>query len=297
MNIKPEEISAILEKEIENLDWKVNVKEVGYVLQVGDGIARVYGLENVMAGEMVKFGNNIFGMVFNLEENNVGCVILGDADRVKEGDVVERTNKVMSIPVGDAMLGRVVDPLGQPIDGIGPIETTATRPVERIAPGVCDRQPVAEPLQTGIKPIDMMIPIGRGQRELIIGDRKTGKTAIAIDTIINQKDSDVICIYVAIGQKKSTVAQVVQTLKDGGAMDYTVVVSAAASDSATLQFLAPYSGCAIGEEFLDNGKHVLVVYDDLSKHAVAYRQLSLLLRRPPGREAYPGDVFIYILVY
>ena len=291
MNIKPEEITAILEKEIENLDWKVNVKEVGYVLQVGDGIARVYGLENVMAGEMVKFSESVFGMVFNLEENNVGCVILGDADKVKEGDVVERTNKVMSIPVGENMLGRVVDPLGNPIDGAGEIKASGTRPVERIAPGVCDRQPVAEPLQTGIKSIDMMIPIGRGQRELIIGDRKTGNTAIALDTIINQKDSDVICIYVAIGQKKSTVAQVVQTLKDNGAMDRTVVVSAAASDSATLQFLAPYSGCAIGEEFLDNGKHVLVVYDDLSKHAVAYRQLSLLLRRPPGREAYPGDVF------
>ncbi len=291
MNIKPEEITAILEKEIENLDWKVNVKEVGYVLQVGDGIARVYGLENVMAGEMVKFSDSVFGMVFNLEESNVGCVILGDADKVKEGDVVERTKKVMSVPVGEKMLGRVVDPLGNPIDGAGAIESTGTRPVERIAPGVCDRQPVSEPLQTGIKPIDMMIPIGRGQRELIIGDRKTGKTAIAVDTIINQKDSDVICIYVAIGQKKSTVAQVVQTFKDNGAMDYTVVVSAAASDSATLQFLAPYSGCAIGEEFLDNGKHVLVVYDDLSKHAVAYRQLSLLLKRPPGREAYPGDVF------
>jgi len=291
MNIKPEEITAILEKEIENLDWKVNVKEVGYVLQVGDGIARVYGLENVMAGEMVKFSESVYGMVFNLEENNVGCVILGDADTVKEGDVVERTNKVMSIPVGENMLGRVVDPLGNAIDGAGPIQTTNTRPVERIAPGVCDRQPVTEPLQTGIKSIDLMIPIGRGQRELIIGDRKTGKTAIALDTIINQKDSDVICIYVAIGQKKSTVAQVVQTLKDNDAMSNTVVVSAAASDSATLQFLAPYSGCAIGEEFLDNGKHVLVVYDDLSKHAVAYRQLSLLLRRPPGREAYPGDVF------
>ncbi len=291
MNIKPEEITAILEKEIESLDWKVNVKEVGYVLQVGDGISRVYGLENVMAGEMVKFSDAVYGMVFNLEENNVGCVILGDAEKVKEGDVVERTNKVMNIPVGEKMLGRVVDPLGKPIDGAGEIQSTGTRPVERIAPGVCDRQPVTEPLQTGIKPIDMMIPIGRGQRELIIGDRKTGKTAIALDTIINQKDSDVICIYVAIGQKKSTVAQVVQTLKDNGAMDNTVVVSAAASDSATLQFLAPYSGCAIGEEFLDNGKHVLVVYDDLSKHAVAYRQLSLLLRRPPGREAYPGDVF------
>jgi F-type H+/Na+-transporting ATPase subunit alpha len=291
MNIKPEEITAILEKEIENLDWKVNVKEVGYVLQVGDGIARVYGLENVMAGEMVKFSDGVFGMVFNLEENNVGCVILGDAEKVKEGDVVERTNKVMNVPVGDNMLGRVVDPLGNPIDGAGTIETTNTRPVERIAPGVCDRQPVSEPLQTGIKSIDMMIPIGRGQRELIIGDRKTGKSAIAIDTIINQKDTDVICIYVAIGQKKSTVAQVVQTLKDNGVMDNTIVVCAAASDSATLQFLAPYSGCAMGEEFLDNGKHVLVVYDDLSKHAVAYRQLSLLLRRPPGREAYPGDVF------
>lgn len=291
MNIKPEEITAILEKEIGNLDWSASVKEVGHVLQVGDGIARVYGLENVMAGEMVRFSESVFGMVFNLEETNVGCVILGDANTIKEGDIVERTNKVMSVPVGEAMLGRVVDSLGQPIDGAGPIDTTQTRPVERVAPGVCDRQPVAEPLQTGIKSIDMMIPIGRGQRELIIGDRKTGKTAIALDTIINQKDSNVICIYVAIGQKKSTVAQVVQTLKDNDAMANTVVVSAASSDSATLQFLAPYSGCAIGEEFLDNGRHVLIVYDDLSKHAVAYRQLSLLLRRPPGREAYPGDVF------
>jgi F-type H+-transporting ATPase subunit alpha len=291
MTIKPEEITAILEKEIENLDWKVNVKEVGYVMQVGDGIARVYGLENVMAGEMVKFSESVFGMVFNLEENNVGCVILGDAQTVKEGHVVERTKRVMNVPVGEALLGRVVDPLGHPIDGAGSIATSQTRPIERIAPGVCDRQPVTQPLQTGIKSIDMMIPIGRGQRELIIGDRKTGKTAIALDTIINQKDTDVICIYVAIGQKKSTVAQVVQTLKDSGAMAKTIVVSAAASDSATLQFLAPYAACAMGEEFLDNGKHVLVVYDDLSKHAVAYRQLSLLLRRPPGREAYPGDVF------
>ncbi|RAP33356.1 F0F1 ATP synthase subunit alpha [Candidatus Marinamargulisbacteria bacterium SCGC AG-439-L15] len=291
MKINPEEITAILEKEIDNMEWKVDVKEIGYVLQVGDGIARIYGLENVMAGEMIKFPGNIYGMVFNLEEDNVGCVILGDARPIKEGDTVERTGKVVNVPVGENLLGRVVDSLGQAIDGAGPIETTETRPVERIAPGVCDRQPVTQPMQTGIKCIDAMVPIGRGQRELIIGDRKTGKTAIALDTIINQKGGDVICIYVAIGQKRSTVAQAVQTLKDFGAMDYTIVVSASSSDSATLQYLAPYSGCAMGEYFMDKGKHVLVIYDDLSKHAVAYRQLSLLLKRPPGREAFPGDVF------
>jgi F-type H+/Na+-transporting ATPase subunit alpha len=291
MKVKPEEITSIIQKQIEDYQISVDVKEVGYVLQVGDGIARVYGLEKAMAGEIVQFPNDVYGLVFNLEEDNVGCVILGDGKSIKEGDQVERTKRIMDVPVGDALLGRVVDPLGNPIDGSGPIETNKRRPIERIAAGVCERQPVKEPLQTGIKCIDTMIPIGRGQRELIIGDRKTGKTAIAIDTIINQKDQDVICVYVAIGQKKSTVSKVVQTLKDFGAMDYCIVVSAAASESATLQYIAPYAGCAIGEEFMDNGKHVLVVYDDLSKHAVAYRQLSLLLRRPPGREAYPGDVF------
>ena len=291
MKIKPEEITAILEKEVNNINWDVDIKEVGYVLQVGDGIARVYGLEQVMAGEMVKFESGSFAVVFNLEENNVGCVILGSGSDVKEGDTVERTGKVMSVPVGDQLLGRVVNALGEAVDGGTPISTEKTRPVERIAPGVCDRQPVTEPLQTGIKCIDAMIPIGRGQRELIIGDRKTGKTAIALDTIINQKGQDVICIYVGIGQKQSTIAQVAQTLKDEGAGDFTIVVSAPASDSATLQYLAPYAGCAMAEEFMDNGKHVLIVYDDLSKHAVAYRQLSLLLKRPPGREAFPGDVF------
>ncbi|MFT5170747.1 MAG: F-type H+-transporting ATPase subunit alpha [Candidatus Marinamargulisbacteria bacterium] len=291
MKIKPDEITSIIQKQIEEYDLSIQVKEVGQVLQVGDGIARVYGLENVMAGELVKFSETVFGVVFNLEESNVGIVILGDGKSIKEGDQVERTKRILDVPVGDELLGRVVDPLGNPLDGAGPIQSTKRRPIERIAPGVCDRQPVSEPLQSGIKCIDAMIPVGRGQRELIIGDRKTGKTAIALDTIINQKGGDVICIYVAIGQKKSTVAKVVQTLKDFGAMDYTIVVSATASESATLQYIAPYAGCAMGEEFMDNGKHVLVVYDDLSKHAVAYRQLSLLLRRPPGREAYPGDVF------
>jgi F-type H+-transporting ATPase subunit alpha len=291
MKIRPEEITAILEKEIQSFGVAVDVKETGTVLQVGDGIARVYGLDHVMSGEMVKFSESSYGMVFNLEEDNVGIVILGSSQSISEGDCVERTGRIMDVPVGEAMLGRVVDALGNPVDGAGSIETTDRQPIERIAAGVCDRQPVKEPLQTGIKCIDTMIPIGRGQRELIIGDRKTGKTAIAIDTIINQKNNDVICIYVAIGQKKSTIANVVQTLKDFGAMDYSIVVSATASESATLQFLAPYSGCAMGEFFMDKGKHVLIVYDDLSKHAVAYRQLSLLLRRPPGREAYPGDVF------
>lgn len=291
MKIRPEEITTVIQNEIANFSTTIEKKEIGHVLQVGDSIARVYGLDNVMAGEMVQFPNNVFGMVFNLEESNVGVVILGNADLIREGDQVERTGRIMDVPVGDALLGRVVDPLGNAIDGAGPIASATRYPLERIAPGVCDRQPVAEPLQTGIKCIDTMIPIGRGQRELIIGDRKTGKTAVAIDTIINQKGGDVICIYVAIGQKKSTISQIVQVLKDNGAMDYSIVVSAPASDSATLQYMAPYTGCAMGEYFMDNGKHVLVIYDDLSKHAVAYRQLSLLLRRPPGREAYPGDVF------
>jgi F-type H+/Na+-transporting ATPase subunit alpha len=291
MKIKPEEITAIIKQQIEAYKISVEVKEIGYVLQVGDGIARVYGLENAMAGEIIKFAENTFGVVFNLEVDNVGCVILGNCKIIKEGDQVERTGRIMDVPVGNAMLGRVVNPLGEPIDNAGPINTTSRRPVERVAPGVCDRQPVKEPLQTGIKCIDTMVPIGRGQRELIIGDRKTGKTAIALDTIINQKDADVICIYVAIGQKKSTISKVIQTLKDYGAMPYSIVVAAAASESATLQYIAPYSGCAIAEEFMDNGKDVLIIYDDLSKHAVAYRQLSLLLKRPPGREAYPGDIF------
>ena len=291
MKIKPEEITSVIEKEIQAFEVAVDVKEVGQVLQVGDGIARVYGLENVMAGELVKFSDDVYGVVFNLEQDNVGVVVLGNGRTIEEGSTVERTGRIMDVPVGDALLGRVVDSLGNPVDGAGPIEATNRRPIEKVAAGVCDRQPVGEPLQTGLKCVDTMIPIGRGQRELIIGDRKTGKTAVALDTIINQKDQDVICIYVAVGQKKSTVTQVVQTLKEYGAMDYTIVVSATASESATLQFLAPYAGAAMGEEFMDNGKHVLIVYDDLSKHAVAYRQLSLLLRRPPGREAYPGDVF------
>ena len=291
MKIKPEEITAVIEQEIKAFSVTVDVKETGRVLQVGDGIARVYGLENVMAGEMVKFPGDVFGVVFNLEEDNVGIVTLGNGTTIKEGDIVERTGRIMDVPVGEALLGRVVDPLGNPIDGAGPIEASGRRSVERVAAGVCDRQPVTEPLQTGIKCIDTMIPIGRGQRELIIGDRKTGKTAIALDAIINQRGQDVVCVYVAIGQKKSTVAQTVQTLREAGSMEYTIVVSATASESATLQYLAPYSGCAMGEEFMDKGKPVLIVYDDLSKHAVAYRQLSLLLRRPPGREAYPGDVF------
>ncbi len=291
MKINPEEITSVIQKQIEDYHASVDIREVGYVLQVGDSIARVYGLQNVMAGELVKFPGDVYGVVFNLEEDNAGCIILGGSERVKEGDLVERTKRIMDVPVGDEMLGRVVDALGNPLDGAGPVNATRRKPIERVAPGVCERQPVSEPLQTGLKCIDTMIPVGRGQRELIIGDRKTGKTAIALDTIINQKEEDVVCIYVAIGQKKSTVSKIVQTLKDFGAMDYTIVVSAAASESATLQYMAPYAACAIGEEFMDNGKAVLIVYDDLSKHAVAYRQLSLLLRRPPGREAYPGDIF------
>ncbi|MEK9658021.1 MAG: F0F1 ATP synthase subunit alpha [bacterium] len=291
MSVKADEITKLLARQIKGVTLSPKVKETGQVTQVGDGIARIYGLEKAKSGEMLKFDSGVFGLVFNLEEHEVGAVILGDSYSVKEGDHVECTGRIMDVPVGDMLLGRVVDPLGQPLDGAGSIQSKDRYPIERIAAGVCERQPVTEPLQTGIKSIDSMIPIGRGQRELIIGDRKTGKTAIALDTIINQKNEDVICIYVAIGQKKSTVSKVVQILKDHGALDYTIVVSATASESATLQYLAPYSGCAMGEYFMDNGKHVLVVYDDLSKHAVAYRQLSLLLKRPPGREAYPGDVF------
>jgi F-type H+/Na+-transporting ATPase subunit alpha len=293
MAIKPEEITRVLKEQIEGFNPETEMKEVGYVLQAGDGIARVYGLQNALAGEMLDFPHGVRGLVLNLEKESVGCVLLGDITRIKEGDQVQRTGRIMEVPVGDALIGRVVNALGQPVDGAGPLKTSTARPVEVIAPGVVERQPVREPLQTGLKAIDAMIPIGRGQRELIIGDRQTGKTAIAIDAIINQKNDPErpICIYVAVGQKQSTVAQVVQKLKDHGAMDYTIVVSATASDPAPLQFLAPYAGCAMGEEFMWKGKHVLCVYDDLSKHATAYRQLSLLLRRPPGREAYPGDVF------
>jgi len=291
MKIKAEEITAILEQELAGYEADVDLAEVGTVLSVGDGVARIYGLENCMAGEMISFPNEVYGLALNLEEDEIGAVLMGETRLVQEGDEVRRTGKIMSVPVGDAMIGRVVDSLGRPIDGKGPIEAADHYPIERIAPGVIDREPVTEPMQTGLKAIDAMIPIGRGQRELIIGDRQTGKTATAIDAIINQKDTDVICIYVAIGQKRSTVAQVVKTLEDHGAMDYTVVVSASASEPAPLQYLAPYGGCAIGEYFLYNGRHALVVYDDLSKQAAAYREVSLLLRRPPGREAYPGDVF------
>ncbi len=289
--VRPDEVSAILKKELASYEKKADVYDVGTVLQVGDGIARVYGLEKVMAGELVEFPNKVMGMVFNLEEDNVGVILFGSETLIKEGDLVKRTNRVVTIPTGDEMLGRVVSPLGHPLDGKGKINATHIVPVERKALGVIERQPVKEPLATGIKAIDSMIPIGRGQRELIIGDRQTGKTAVAIDTIINQKGKDVVCIYVAIGQKASTVAKVIQILEDHGAMEYSIVVSANASEPAPLQFLAPYSGAAIGEFFRDNGRHALVVYDDLSKHAWAYRQVSLLLRRPPGREAYPGDVF------
>jgi F-type H+/Na+-transporting ATPase subunit alpha len=291
MMIKPEEISQVLKSEIEAFEKTVKVEEVGTVLSVGDGIARIYGCEKVMFGELLEFPGNTFGLAMNLEEHSVGVVLLGDDRAIKEGDEVRRTARIMEVPVGNAIIGRVVNALGQPIDGKGPIETSEFRPVERLAPGVIDRAPVKEPLQTGIKAIDGMIPIGRGQRELIIGDRQTGKTAIALDTIINQKGGDVICIYVAIGQKASTVAGVVKTLEDYGAMDYSIVVAANASDPAPLQYIAPYSGCAMGEYFRDTKRHALIIYDDLSKQAAAYRQLSLLLRRPPGREAYPGDVF------
>ena len=289
--IRADEISRLLREEIDNYERAVNVAETGSVISVGDGIARVYGLENVMAGELIEFKGGVSGIALNLEEDQVGAVLLGEFAGIKEGDEVRRTGRIMSVPVGEAMVGRVVNALGQPIDGKGPIETTQFNAIERVAPGVVDRQPVREPLQTGIKAIDAMIPIGRGQRELIIGDRQTGKTTVALDTIINQKDSGVICIYVAIGQKRSTVAQVVKTLETYGAMEYTIVVAATASDPAPMQYIAPYSGSAMGEYFRDTKRHALCIYDDLSKHAAAYREISLLLRRPPGREAFPGDVF------
>jgi F-type H+-transporting ATPase subunit alpha len=289
--ISAQEISRLIREQIENYEGTVEVSEVGSVISLGDGIARLHGLEKVMAGEMIEFPRNVAGIAMNLEEDQVGAVLLGDYADLKEGDEVRRTRRIISVPVGEALVGRVVDSLGRPVDGKGPIEASDYFPVERIAPGVIERQPVKEPLQTGIKAIDSMIPIGRGQRELIIGDRQTGKTAIAVDTIINQKDTGVICIYVAIGQKRSTVAQVVKTLDDFGAMAYTVVVVASASDPAPMQYLAPFAGCAMGEYFRDNNGHALCIYDDLSKHAAAYREISLLLRRPPGREAYPGDVF------
>jgi F-type H+-transporting ATPase subunit alpha len=289
--IRADEITKILRQEIENYERAIDVSEVGSVISVGDGIARIHGLEKVMAGELIEFPHDVAGIAMNLEEDQVGAVLLGDFAEIKEGDEVKRTGRIMSVPVGDALIGRVVNALGVPIDGKGPIHTTEFNPVERLAPGVVARQPVKEPMQTGIKAIDAMIPIGRGQRELIIGDRQTGKTAIALDAIINQKGGDMICIYVAIGQKRSTVAQVVKTLQDHGAMAYTIVVSASASDPAPMQYIAPFAGCAIGEFFRDRGKHALCVYDDLSKHAAAYREISLLLRRPPGREAFPGDVF------
>lgn len=291
MSIRPEEISALIKQQIENYQSDIQVYDTGTVIQVGDGIARIHGLEKVMAGELLEFPNGEFGMAFNLEEDNVGCVVLGPVTGIKEGDIVKRTGNIAQVPVGEALIGRVVNPLGQPVDGRGSIETKEFRPIESPAPGVIDRKSVHEPMQTGIKAIDSMIPIGRGQRELIIGDRQTGKTAIAIDAIINQKGQNMICIYVAIGQKQSTVAQVVETLRKHGAMDYTIVVTASASDPAPLLFLAPYAGVAMGEHFMYNGGHVLVVYDDLSKQAAAYREMSLLMRRPPGREAFPGDVF------
>ncbi|MBI3806458.1 MAG: F0F1 ATP synthase subunit alpha [Nitrospirae bacterium] len=291
MQIKADEISSIIKEKIKGFDKQVDVNEMGSVIQVGDGIAKIYGLNGAMAGEMLEFPGNLFGIALNLEEDNVGAVLMGSDVGIKEGDPVKRTGRIAEIPVGEALVGRVVNAIGQPIDGKGPIKSTQTSRIEVVAPGVITRQSVREPLQTGIKAIDAMIPIGRGQRELIIGDRQTGKTAIAVDTIINQKGLGVFCIYVAIGQKRSTVARVVKTLEESHAMEYSMVVSATASDAAPMQFLAPFAGAAIGEYFRDNGKHALIVYDDLSKHAVAYRELSLLLRRPPGREAYPGDVF------
>ena len=291
MDIRADEIAAILERQLSDYKADVDVAEVGTVLSVGDGIARVYGLEKAMSGELLAFPNDVYGLALNLEQDQIGAVLMGESREVAEGDEVRRTGRVMEVPVGEAMIGRVVDSLGRPVDGKGPIEAAANYLMERIAPGVIDRQPVTQPMQTGLKAIDSMVPIGRGQRELIIGDRQTGKTAVAIDTIINQVGGDVICIYVAIGQKRSTVAQVVQRLEDSGAMEHTIVVSASASEPAPLQYIAPYAGCAMGEYFMDNGKHALVIYDDLSKQAAAYREVSLLLRRPPGREAYPGDVF------
>ncbi len=290
-NIKADEISKILREQIENYEQTVSVDEVGAIISVGDGIARVHGLEKVMAGEMLSFPHDVFGIALNLEEEEVGVVLLGESQLLKEGDVVKRTNTIMSVPVGEALIGRVVNPLGEPVDGKGPITSKQRNPLERIAPGVLDRQPVREPLQTGIKAIDAMIPIGRGQRELIIGDRQTGKTAVILDTIINQKGGDVICIYCGIGQKRSTIAQVVKTLTDAGAMEYTIVVASSAAEPASLQYIAPYAACAMGEYFRDTKRHAMTFYDDLSKHAQAYREISLLLRRPPGREAFPGDVF------
>src|SRR4026209_681451 len=291
MDIRADEISKLIRDQSGSFTATVDVAEVGTVIAIGDGISRVHGIERAMAGEMLEFPHGVFGIALNLEEESVGAVLLGDFKEIKEGDQVKRTGRIISVPVGDEMLGHVVNALRQPIDGRGPITTKESLPIERLALGVVDRQPVKEPLQTGLKAIDGMVPIGRGQRELIIGDRQTGKTAVAIDTIINQKGKDVICIYVAIGQKQSTVAQVRQKLEEFGAMDYTIIVSATASDPAAMQFLAPYSGCAMGEYFRDNGRHALTIYDDLSKQAAAYREISLLLRRPPGREAYPGDVF------
>jgi F-type H+/Na+-transporting ATPase subunit alpha len=291
MEIKADEITEILKRQLAGYEKSIDVAEVGTVLSVGDGIARVYGLDKAMAGELLDFGHELYGLALNLEEDNVGVVLLGETREVREGQEVRRTGRIIQVPVGPELIGRVVDALGRPIDGKGPIRTTDNYPIERIAPGVIDRQPVREPVQTGLKAIDAMIPIGRGQRELVIGDRQTGKTAVALDTIINQKGKGLICIYVAIGQKKSTAAQVVKTLEEYGAMEHTIVVSATASDPAPMQFIAPYAGCAMGEYFLYNQKHALTVYDDLSKHAAAYREISLLLRRPPGREAYPGDVF------
>lgn len=291
MEIKVDEISQYLKNQITDFEKRVDVSEVGVVVSVGDGIARIYGLDNCMSSELLEFPNNIYGMALNLEEDTVGAVLFGEDSFLKEGDVVKRTGKIMSVPAGEEMIGRVVNAIGQPIDGKGPINAKSSRIVDVVAPGIVDRQPVREPLQTGIKAIDAMIPIGRGQRELIIGDRQTGKTAIALDAIINQKGSDVVCIYVAVGQKRASVARVVKTLEEHGAMEHTIVVSATASEPAPLQYIAPYTGCALGEYFRDNKKHALIIYDDLSKQAIAYRQLSLILRRPPGREAFPGDVF------
>jgi len=291
MNIKPEEITSIIKKEIEKYEKQIKTVDSGTIIQVGDGVSRVYGLDNCMGGELLEFPNDVYGMALNLEQDNVGCVLLGSEEGIKEGDIVKGTGKIVEVPVGEGLIGRVVNALGVPIDGKGPIITTETRPIEVHAPSIIDRSSVNEPLQTGIKAIDTMIPIGKGQRELIIGDRQTGKTAIGIDTIINQKGKDVICIYVAIGQKQSTVAHIVNTFTEMGAMDYSIVVSSTAAESAPLQYLAPYAGCSIGEYFMHKGKDVLIIYDDLSKHAVAYRAMSLLLKRPPGREAYPGDVF------
>jgi len=291
MRIKADEITKIIQQQIEGYESDIDIHEVGIVTSVGDGIARIYGLDRVMYNELLEFPRGLFGLALNLEEDNVGAVLLGESHLVREGDQVKRTRRIMQVPAGPAMIGRVINPLGQPLDDKGPIKTDTYMFVERLAPGVVDRVPVREPLQTGIKAIDAIVPIGRGQRELIIGDRQTGKTVIVLDTILNQKSSDVVCIYVAIGQKNSTVAQIIKTLEDFGAMDYSIIIASSASDPSPVQYLAPYSGCAIGEYFRDNGRHALVIYDDLSKHAAAYREISLLLRRPPGREAYPGDVF------